>query len=109
MGALDSVKSRADQHVSLRFTYVCAAAALFLCRCFDSSPALAIESQVPQPQLAAEFPVASDVRISGDNKQTRFVMDLDRKINVRAFTLAEPYRVVLDVPQVDFQLAPDAG
>ena len=41
---------------------------------------------------AASFPLASDVRIAGDDKQTRFVLDLDRKIDVRAFALADPYR-----------------
>ncbi len=42
-------------------------------------------------------------------------MDLTRKVDVRAFTLANPYRVVIDLPQVTFQLprqdrrAPAAG
>jgi N-acetylmuramoyl-L-alanine amidase len=55
------------------------------------------------------FPVATDARIGGDEAQTRFVMDLSRKIDVRAFTLADPYRVVLDIPQVTFQLPAKAG
>src|ERR1700690_1641324 len=55
------------------------------------------------------FPVATDVRLGGDEAQTRFVMDLSRKIDVRAFTLSDPYRVVLDIPQVTFQLPPKAG
>ena len=58
---------------------------------------------------ADSFPVATDVRLGGDEAQTRFVMDLSRKIDVRAFTLADPYRVVLDIPQVTFQLPPKAG
>jgi N-acetylmuramoyl-L-alanine amidase len=37
------------------------------------------------------------------------VMDLSRKIELHAFTLADPYRVVLDIPQVTFQLPPKAG
>ena len=36
-------------------------------------------------------------------------MDLDRKIDLHVFTLADPYRVVLDTPQVTFQLPPHAG
>jgi N-acetylmuramoyl-L-alanine amidase len=55
------------------------------------------------------FPVATDARVGGDEAQTRFVMDLSRKIDVRAFTLADPYRVVLDIPQVTFQLPAKAG
>jgi N-acetylmuramoyl-L-alanine amidase len=55
------------------------------------------------------FPMATDVRLGGDETQTRFVMDLDRKIDLHFFTLADPYRVVLDLPQVTFQLPPHAG
>jgi hypothetical protein len=37
------------------------------------------------------------------------VIDLSHKIDMRAFTLADPYRVVIDIPQVNFQLPPDIG
>lgn len=55
-------------------------------------------------QVPVRFPIASDVRVAGDAKQTRFILDLDRKVELRAFTLADPYRVVVDLPQVTFQL-----
>jgi N-acetylmuramoyl-L-alanine amidase len=55
------------------------------------------------------MPVASDVRLGGDDNQTRFVMDLSQKIDIAAFTLADPYRVVIDLPQVAFQLPPKTG
>jgi N-acetylmuramoyl-L-alanine amidase len=55
------------------------------------------------------FPVATDVRVGGDDAQTRFVMDLSRKVDLRAFTLADPYRVIVDLPQVTFQLPAKAG
>jgi N-acetylmuramoyl-L-alanine amidase len=58
---------------------------------------------------ADSFPMATDVRLGGDETQTRFVMDLDRKIDLHVFTLADPYRVVLDIPEVTFQLPPQAG
>jgi N-acetylmuramoyl-L-alanine amidase len=58
---------------------------------------------------ADSIPVATDARLGGDETQTRFVMDLSRKIDLRAFTLADPYRVVLDIPEVTFQLPPKAG
>ena len=51
------------------------------------------------------IPVATDARLGGDDTQTRFVMDLNRKIDLRAFTLADPYRVVIDIPQVTFPVA----
>ena len=53
--------------------------------------------------------MASDARLAGDTKQTRFILDLDKTIPFRAFTLADPYRVVVDVPQVNFQLPTGTG
>jgi N-acetylmuramoyl-L-alanine amidase len=61
------------------------------------------------PPPAGEFPVATDVRLGGDDAQTRFVVDLSQKIDVRAFALANPYRVVIDMPQVAFQFRPKTG
>jgi N-acetylmuramoyl-L-alanine amidase len=55
------------------------------------------------------LPVATDVRIGGDDGQTRFVMDVSRKIELHAFTLADPYRVIVDIAQVNFQLPPKTG
>jgi N-acetylmuramoyl-L-alanine amidase len=59
--------------------------------------------------LPSSFPVASDARLAGDARQTRFVLDLDRTIQFRAFALSEPYRVVVDMPQVNFRLPEGAG
>jgi len=56
-----------------------------------------------------DFPVASDVRLGGDDTQTRLIVDLSHKVEIRAFTLANPYRVVLDMPQVTFQFPSKAG
>jgi N-acetylmuramoyl-L-alanine amidase len=58
---------------------------------------------------ADSYPVATDVRLAGDDSQTRFILDLSRKIDPHAFTLADPYRVVLDIPEVVFKLPPKAG
>lgn len=58
---------------------------------------------------AESMPEATDVRLGGDAKQTRFVVDLTHKVDVASFTLADPYRVVLDLPQIAFKLPPHAG
>jgi N-acetylmuramoyl-L-alanine amidase len=58
---------------------------------------------------AESFPVATAVRLGGDDKQTRFVVDLTRKLDVATFILADPYRVVVDLPQVIFNLPSKAG
>jgi N-acetylmuramoyl-L-alanine amidase len=61
------------------------------------------------PAATASSPVAKDFRIGGDENQTRFVVDLSGKVDLRAFTLADPYRVVIDLPQLTFQFKPKAG
>ena len=81
---------------------IAAAAALMLC---GLVPALA-QSRATAP---AALPVATDIRLAGDDKQTRLVMDLTATIGLRAFTLADPYRVVVDIPQTVFQLPSKAG
>jgi N-acetylmuramoyl-L-alanine amidase len=63
----------------------------------------------PAPPAADSFPVATDARLAGDESQTRFVMDFSRTIDLHAFTLADPYRVVVDIPQVIFRLPPKTG
>lgn len=83
----------------------CAAASL----CIAAHTAKAVEAQPPRPAVATAFPVASGVRIAGDDQRTRFILDLDRKIDVSASTLGDPYRVVLDLPQMTFNLPPGSG
>jgi N-acetylmuramoyl-L-alanine amidase len=83
-----------------------------VCALLCDSAGLAAESAVTEHVLAATVEqevVASDLRIGGDDKQTRFVVDLNRKIDFAAFTLADPYRVVVDLPQVNFKLPAKAG
>jgi N-acetylmuramoyl-L-alanine amidase len=58
---------------------------------------------------ADSLPLATDVRLGGDEAQTRFVMDVSRKIDLHVFTLADPYRIVVDIPQVNFRLPAKAG
>jgi N-acetylmuramoyl-L-alanine amidase len=55
------------------------------------------------------FPVASEVRLGGDETQTRMVVDFSQKVEIHAFTLANPYRVIIDLPQVVFRFPPNTG
>src|SRR3984893_35538 len=70
---------------------------------------LQLPAGAPLALNAATPAVASDARLAGDDKQTRLILDLSRKIDMRAFTLPDPYRVVIDTPQVNFQLPPKTG
>jgi len=84
---------------------LCAAALL----CSGVTILAAAEGPSPSPVATSNFPVASDARLAGDARQTRFVLDLDRTVQFRAFTLADPYRVVVDLPQVSFELPAGVG
>lgn len=59
--------------------------------------------------FAADPPVAMDGRVVGDESRTRFVLDLSGEVDLSAFTLDEPYRVVIDLPEIDFRLPPGTG
>lgn len=59
--------------------------------------------------VAGDFPVASEVRLGGDDMQTRMVVDFNQKVDTRVFTLANPYRVIIDLPQVAFRFPGGTG
>ena len=118
--AAGSVARRRPRSAMLRVSVIVLAIAL------DLASVLQARSQMPLPMpeppsvalppatapdpAAAEGPtVATDARLAGDDHQTRLVIDISRKIDMRAFALADPYRVVIEIPQVDFQLPPNAG
>jgi N-acetylmuramoyl-L-alanine amidase len=84
-----------------------AASGIFLAILFAAAVILALDSA--SGQSSSPYPVATDVRLAGDLAETRLVMDLSRKIDLHAFTLADPYRVVVDIPEVVFRLPQHAG
>jgi N-acetylmuramoyl-L-alanine amidase len=71
--------------------------------------AVCARAETAAQPASGDFPVANDVRVGGDAKQTRFVVDLSRKVEIHPFTLPDPYRVVIDLPQVTFQFPEKAG
>jgi N-acetylmuramoyl-L-alanine amidase len=99
------VAGSANHLVLSGFALLCAAACLWL----PPGKVAAVESQPPKPAASARLPVASGARLAGDDKQTRFILDLDQSVSVHAFPLADPYRVVVDIPQVTFQLPAGIG
>ena len=101
---MESLAGRANHVVLLGCALLCAAALL----CPETVIVSASEGQ-PVPVTAANFAIASDARLAGDTKQTRFVLDLDKTIQFRAFALDDPYRVVIDIPEVNFRLPVGTG
>ncbi len=60
-------------------------------------------------QTVALPPVATGVRLIGDDDKIRMEIDLTRPVEMRAFTMSEPYRVIIDSEEVNFQLKPGVG
>lgn len=56
-----------------------------------------------------ESSVMIDARIVGDTRRTRFVADLTQSVDIGIFALADPYRLVVDLPQVRFSLPEGIG
>ena len=101
--------SRANHLVLLGYALLCAAALACANATLVSATERPPQTQTPTSGATSGFPTASDARLAGDAKQTRFILDLDQSITFRAFALADPYRVVVDIPQVNFALAAGTG
>jgi N-acetylmuramoyl-L-alanine amidase len=61
------------------------------------------------PNLRADESIAKDARLGGDMQRTRFVTVLSKKVKFAIRTLADPYRVVIDLSDVKLNLPPDRG
>ncbi len=70
---------------------------------------VAVLSGWPQASLASPIPVASNARLGGDMDQTRLVLELDKPVSFNVFTLADPYRIIIDLPEVLFQMPNGTG
>lgn len=53
--------------------------------------------------------IALDARLAGDEKRTRLIVDLSKKVELSVFTLGDPYRVIVDLPNVKFDLPVNSG
>lgn len=72
------------------------------------SGSLALFFLVASNAAAAE-PIAIGTRVSGDTTRTRFVADLTEAVSYSVYVLPNPFRVVIDLPNVKFNLPPGIG
>lgn len=79
---------------------LCVRKAAAVCALFALFMALTVAAHSAQAATAH----VSDVRVGLHGERTRIVLDLDRGVDFNVFTLPEPYRVVLDLPEVDWSL-----
>lgn len=60
------------------------------------------------PAVAQDVaPSVTDVRLGKSGDTTRFVLELSGKVEAKAFTLADPHRLIIDLPALDWELASD--
>lgn len=60
------------------------------------------------PAFAADLEIAS-IRLGNHQDYTRFVLDMSSDVKPRVFTLADPYRVVIDLPEAKWKTSENAG
>ncbi len=58
---------------------------------------------------ADQIPTATAARLGGDIERTRFVIDLTSPVGFSVYVLPDPFRVIIDLPEVNFQLPPGLG
>jgi N-acetylmuramoyl-L-alanine amidase len=59
--------------------------------------------------VAHAAPVASAVRLGEHPEHTRFVLELSESVDYRLFTLADPYRIIVELPDIEWRLPKTAG
>jgi N-acetylmuramoyl-L-alanine amidase len=69
--------------------------------------AIALLGGLVAPQGASAAPDVSAVRLGLHPEKTRFVMEIGTNPAYRIFTLPDPYRVVIDLPRVNWAIPQD--
>ncbi|MDJ0930766.1 N-acetylmuramoyl-L-alanine amidase [Breoghania sp.] len=93
--------------ISAKLTVAFAAAFVLFCAMANAETSPPGDAS-PEPASKTEV-VATYARITGDGDRTRFIIDLSRSVTFTASALANPDRVILDMPEVRFDLPPKSG
>jgi N-acetylmuramoyl-L-alanine amidase len=67
------------------------------------SPVLA---RGPRP---SQKPAVIAARVAGDQTRTRFIADLNQPVGYNVYILPDPFRAVVDLPEINFRLPPGIG
>ena len=73
---------------------------------FKAGPARKVVASPSKPAAAV---VATSASLIGDRSKTRFRMRLSNGVTAEIYTLANPYRVIVDLPNVSFRLKEGTG
>jgi N-acetylmuramoyl-L-alanine amidase len=91
----------------MRVQLVISAAAPALCLAVGL--VVAVTEQASAAKVETKPAVANDARVAGDRERTRFIADLSKKADVHVYALGNPYRVIVDAPDVSFQMPDGIG
>jgi N-acetylmuramoyl-L-alanine amidase len=53
--------------------------------------------------------VMTGARLEVDGQHTRLILDINRRVAAQVYAIGDPYRVVVDLPDVEFRLPTEAG
>jgi N-acetylmuramoyl-L-alanine amidase len=74
----------------------------------DKAPPAAAAPPAPADQTDLSA-TATAVDIAGDERRTRFALALSSHVPYHIYKYGNPFRIVIDMPDVDFRLPADAG
>lgn len=99
----------------MRLTRTCASAlgrrlaALAVVMTFAGSALSATHDTASRRPEGGQAPVAISADLSGDAARTRLVITLSKAVAAQALLIERPDRVIIDLPEVNFQLPAGAG
>ena len=64
---------------------------------------------LPSDAHAAAMATATDLRVGVHSDRTRLVIDLSSKVEVSIFAVADPYRLIVDLPEIEWRFPSDAS
>lgn len=75
----------------------------------EAGQARQIASSAPPSETSREGIVAIDSRLDGDEKSVRLGFMVSGPVEAHAFVMANPNRVIVDLPEINFQFGHEAG
>jgi N-acetylmuramoyl-L-alanine amidase len=103
-------KSRGVMTFPLRFRSI--TLAVFVVACAPSAPSFAGSAASNAGATTAPLPhppVAVDARLADEGGVAKLTFDLSAPVEARAFAMVDPDRIIVDVPEVNFQIDPAIG
>lgn len=75
-----------------------------------SHPAVTVPARDPIADIISRqtMPVVLNTRLAEGSTKTRLVIEVSDPVQLKVFTLGNPYRVVIDMPEVLWQISADA-